>query len=178
MAEFQSLTGTIHTVTTVDPTEDIQEVSIPHRYDSHLVTPLVPSFFPRFQSLTGTIHTPISLRWKLLLSQFQSLTGTIHTQNSVSYTVSSKFVSIPHRYDSHPVGYSVIQGITSFQSLTGTIHTETVAVALFFCFCVSIPHRYDSHKEGKFKMEVKQKCFNPSQVRFTRICCWQLKYII
>ena len=80
LSQFQSLTGSIHTGQKRVISSSFNRVSIPHRYDSHTLSPLLTKILKKtFQSLTGTIHTISCLSVSFKLNVFQSLTGTIHT---------------------------------------------------------------------------------------------------
>jgi len=76
---FQSLTGSIHTLSIGQLLLLPVPVSIPHRFNSHGYITKRSNYALTFQSLTGSIHT--GPKW----SHFKSF-----------YTV-----SIPHRFNSH-----------------------------------------------------------------------------
>ena len=77
-----------------------------------------------FQSLTGSIHTTLSRvqfsieKWVSIPHRFNS-----HSFNDV-VNVFTKLVSIPHRFNSHLVFGEKSQTKRQFQSLTGSIHTH------------------------------------------------------
>ena len=147
----------------------IYSVSIPHRFNSHQSLTFIlrttngcfnpsqvqftqalealQSGLLRFQSLTGSIHTDYNVDIEDRSKVFQSLTGSIHTTPKHQKQKNCKFVSIPHRFNSHEqfvnisvmegicfnpsqvqftqIGkYEILENLAVFQSLTGSIHTD------------------------------------------------------
>ena len=122
---FQSLTGSIHTSSMPLKAVISNLVSIPHRFNSHLIRlPYNRDFAPGFQSLTGSIHTPwlyptegalnncfnpsqVQFTQKLSLKRF--LMATCFNPSQVQFTpvgtrtekLMKGIVSIPHRFNSH-----------------------------------------------------------------------------
>jgi len=79
---FQSLTGTIHTVNTIKNETNQNIVSIPHRYDSHILMTKLGAGY-------GASFNPSQVRF---------------TPEQLSHcNLKVAFVSIPHRYDSHNI---------------------------------------------------------------------------
>ena len=76
---FQSLTGSIHTSVKVLTLRALMNVSIPHRFNSHI-------------NWSAEVIKPI---------EFQSLTGSIHTKKVEVKDGNQNQVSIPHRFNSH-----------------------------------------------------------------------------
>ena len=91
-------------------------------------------------------HSLISFAVFFFIQWFQSLTGSIHT----------------------PVPKKTEQMVYWFQSLTGSIHTTLVVILCIRLSGVSIPHRFNSHIVFRIVYLLVLKCFNPSQVQFTR----------
>ena len=110
---------------------------------------------------------------------------------SISTSITpSPFVSIPHRFNSHPGVIFLRLTINKFQSLTGSIHTIWCCIVMISIYFVSIPHRFNSHIGNRNSLSFSnvfqsltgsihtwvnqnllQICyrFNPSQVQFTPI---------
>ena len=77
-------------------------VSIPHRFNSQLITSASTCVSTVFQSLTGSIHKTQTLADRIILKWFQSLTGSIH-------------MGLCHAKNKNK---------NKFQSLTGSIHNS------------------------------------------------------
>ena len=124
-----------------------ESVSIPHRFNSHLLTVLSKRFYyfvsipHRFNSHLGGNGLGVGE------FMFQSLTGSIHTK----------------------ILEKKLEKFKQFQSLTGSIHTLMGLLIAELAILVSIPHRFNSHPKVPGFFLLLQKSFNPSQVQFTRI---------
>ena len=66
-------------------------------------------------------------------NEFQSLTGSIHTRLLDGFDLLDGYVSIPHRFNSHPEALELGINIEEmFQSLTGSIHTNAKTLKTAF----------------------------------------------
>ena len=71
-------------------------------------------------------------------------------------------VSIPHRFNSHTSKTcDNLSNSTLFQSLTGSIHTHLLFKFLRTWFTVSIPHRFNSHWFILYRIGIKFKVSIP-----------------
>ena len=144
--KFQSLTGSIHTTKILSYNRYVVFVSIPHRFNSHMLGCLRRSLKRRsFNPSQVQFTQDFSESWEQKFVLFQSLTGSIHTKEK---EVIKKKVEM-------------------FQSLTGSIHTSCCYCLWSFLLLVSIPHRFNSHFSQSELFMLKKRSFNPSQVQFT-----------